>query len=375
MKNSPCVVLATSKPARERIRNWLAQLGQECTFVSTPADLLTYPQLDRCSLLITHVSQDANQQMYQPEALQACGQLRLQPETALLPQAALVDRDSWRQPAYEAGVDAVFLPTTADAEVLARLQTLLKQRRLFNQWTAQRALAAEHDHERLRAVFRRYVSGRLVDEIIARMEGDVAALTIGSRAHAAVMFADMRGFTGIAEKLAPAQVFELLNEFFAVLTAAAFRYDGTVFNMAGDSLMVGFGVPIAQDDGGVRALRAAREMLSGFGELAERWRHRYGIDTGLGIGINQGEVVAGNVGSEQYMNYTLIGDTVNIAARLSQRARAGEVLFSNALKLSLDGKVDSTMPLLALPPLTLRGRSNPVDIFCVPIDKRIDLRH
>ena len=375
MANNPCVVLATSQSARERIRNWLAQLGHECSFVSTPADLLTYPQLDLCSLLVTHVSQHASLHVGQTEMLEACRQLRRRPETALLPQAALVDRDIWQQSAYEAGVDAVFVPTTRDAEILARLQTLLKQRRSLNRLTSQRALAAEHDHERLRSVFRRYVSGRLVDEIMARMEGDMAALTIGSRAHAAVMFADMRGFTGIAEKLAPAQVFELLNEFFAVLTAAAFRYDGTVFNMAGDSLMVGFGVPIAQEDGGARALRAGREMLSGFGELAKRWRHRYDIDTGLGIGINQGEVVAGNLGSEQYMNYTLIGDTVNIAARLSQRARAGEVLFSNALKLTLDGKVDSTMNLLALPPLTLRGRISPVDIFCVPIDKRIDLRH
>ena len=367
MTNSPCVVLAAPKPTRERIRNWLAQVGQECTFVSTPADLLRYPQLDVCPLVVTH--------MGQIETLEACRQLRLQPETALLPQAALADNDIWRQSAYEAGVDAVFMRTTTHVEILARLQTLLKQRQFFNQWTSQHALAAEHDRERLRTVFRRYVSGRLVDEIIARMDGDMASLTLGSRAHAAVMFADMRGFTGIAEKLAPPQVFELLNEFFAALTAAAFRYDGTVFNMAGDSLMVGFGVPIAQEDGGALALRAAREMLSGFAELAERWRCRYGIDTGLGIGINQGEVVAGNLGSEQYMNYTLIGDTVNIAARLSQRARAGEVLFSNALKLSLNGEVDSTIPMLALPPLTLRGRSNPIEIFCVPIDKRIGLRH
>jgi class 3 adenylate cyclase len=95
----------------------------------------------------------------------------------------------------------------------------------------------------------------------------------------------------------------------------------------------------------------------------------------MGIGINEGEVIAGNVGSEQYMNFTLIGDTVNIAARLSQRARAGEVLFSNALRLALDSEVGSTIPILALPPLTLRGRSNPIDIFCVPTDRRIDLRH
>ena len=105
--------------------------------------------------------------------------------------------------------------------------------------------------------------------------------------------------------------------------------------------------------------------LSGKADVA---RHEDIVDTKV-------KVIAGNVGSEQYMSYTLIGDTVNIAARLSQRARAGEVLFSNALKLSLDNDVDSTIPMLALPPLTLRGRSNPIDIFCVPIEKRINLRH
>jgi adenylate cyclase len=367
MATNPCVVLAVRKPTRERIRNWLAQLEQECEFVSTPAELLDHPQLSVCPLVVTHMSQ--------VETLEACRQLRLRPETALLPQAALADNDIWRESAYESGVDAVFVRTTTHAEILARLQALLKQRQFFHDWYSQHARAAEHDREKLRAVFRRYVSGRLADEIISRMDGDMSTLTAGSRANAAVMFADMRGFTGIAEQLAPSQVFELLNEFFAALTAAAFRYDGTVFNMAGDSLMVGFGVPIAQADGGVRALRAAREMLSGFNELATHWQRRYGIDTGLGIGINEGEVVAGNMGSEQYMNYTLIGDTVNIAARLSQRARAGEVLFSNALKLSLNGQADTAMPMLALPPLTLRGRTNPIDIFCVPTDKRIDLRH
>lgn len=367
MTNNPCVVLAARKPTRERIQNWLAQLGQECTFVATHTELLAHPQLATCPLVVVHLGQ--------VETLDACRQLRLRAETALLPQVALADHDIWRQSAYESGVDAVFVRTTTHAEILARLQTLLKQRQFFNQWTSQRAQAAEHDREQLRLMFRRYVSGRLADEIISRIGGDMTVLTTGSRVQAAVMFADMRGFTGIAEQLAPAQVFELLNEFFAALTAAAFRHDGTVFNMAGDSLMVGFGVPIAQEDGGIRALRAAREMLIGFNELAEHWQRRYGIDTGLGIGINEGEVIAGNLGSEQYMNYTLIGDTVNVAARLSQRARAGEVLFSNALKVALNGEVDLSLPMLALPPLTLRGRNNPIDIFCVPTDQRIDLRH
>lgn len=189
------------------------------------------------------------------------------------------------------------------------------------------------------------------------------------------MFADMRGFTRMAERLQPPQVFELLNEFFEVLTTIAARHQGTVFNMAGDCLMVGFGVPVAQPDGGIRALRAAREMLGNFAQVAQQWRERLGVDTGLGIGINEGDVVAGDIGSNGYLNYTLIGDTVNIAARLSQRARAGEVLFSNALKLALDPAEAEDLPVLALPPLILRGRSNPIDIFCVPTDARLNFQH
>jgi class 3 adenylate cyclase len=190
---------------------------------------------------------------------------------------------------------------------------------------------------------------------------------------AAVMFADMRGFTAMAERLKPAQVFELLNEFFATLTSIALRHDGTVFNIAGDCLMVGFGVPTPQQESGIRALRAAREMLMSFGQVAERWHRRFGVRTGLGIGINEGEVVAGYIGSEQ--NYTLIGDTVNIAARLGQRARAGEVLFSHALKIALNPAAEEEIPVCALPPLALRGRSSPVDIFCIPMQDRLEIPH
>jgi len=367
MANNQCVVLAAREPTRKRALNWLTQLGYDAAFVSKPEELLNYPNLAACPLVVLHVGAI--------ETLDACAQLRLRVETALLPQVVLADNEIWRHTAYEMGVDAVFVRTTTHAEVLARLQSLLKQRMFLKQWAAQQLQAAQHEREQLRQAFRRYVSPQLADEIISKLGTNMAALTAGARVQAAVMFADMRGFTGIAEKLVPAQVCELLNEFFSVLTAAAFRHDGTVFNMAGDSLMVGFGVPMAQPDGGARALRAARDMLSGFNELADRWRQRYGIETGLGIGINDGEVIAGNIGSTQYMNYTLIGDTVNVAARLSQRARAGEVLFSSALKVTLDGQIDSTVSVLALPPLTLRGRTNPIDIFCVPTDKRIDIRH
>jgi class 3 adenylate cyclase len=194
-----------------------------------------------------------------------------------------------------------------------------------------------------------------------------------TRVQGAVMFADMRGFTTISERLSPDAVVPLLNEYFTLLTDITDAHGGTVFNMAGDGLMAGFGVPEWNDDAPGRAVAAAREMLGNFGDLARRWKSRLDIDTGLGIGINAGEVIAGNVGSATHRSYTLIGDTVNVAARLSQRARAGEALFSAVVKRWL-GATGETLPLLELPSLQLRGRASPVAIYCIPAEGRIDFR-
>jgi adenylate cyclase len=227
--------------------------------------------------------------------------------------------------------------------------------------------------ETLRQTFRRYVSPRVADKILADAQLRDTLLSSGdARAHVVVVFADLRGFTAIAEQLEPHSVVPLLNEYFSLLTEITFRHEGTVFHMAGDCLMIGFGVPLEQPDSARRAVLAAREMLGSFHELARSWKERYQVEAGLGIGINEGDVVAGNIGSASYMNYTIIGDAVNVAARLCQRARAGEMLFSSALKQSLDAHgVD--VGATALPPLQLRGRSHPIDIFCVPLKRRQQL--
>jgi adenylate cyclase len=227
--------------------------------------------------------------------------------------------------------------------------------------------------EIMRQTFRRYVSPRLADKILEDAQlRDTLLSTTDVRTHAVVLFADLRGFTSISEQLDPHEVVPLLNEYFSLLTEITFRHDGTVFHMAGDSLMLGFGVPLEQPDSAQRAVHAAQEMLESFAELARSWRERYQIDAGLGIGINEGDVVAGNIGSSAYMSYTIIGDTVNIAARLCQRARAGEMLFSRAVKQSLDAR-GYDIGATELPPMQLRGRSNPIDIFCVPIENRLQV--
>ena len=233
---------------------------------------------------------------------------------------------------------------------------------------AQAHLQAEvrRREEVLRRAVRRYVSPQLAERILEDVQLRETLLSANDlRTHAVVLFADLRGFTGLSERLEPRQVVPLLNEYFSLLTEITLRHDGTVFHMAGDCLMLGFGVPLEQPDGPGRAVRAAQEMLSSFAELAGSWIGRYGVEAGLGIGINEGDVVAGNIGSSSYMSYTLIGDTVNVAARLCQRARAGEMLFSRTIKQSLDA-LGVDVGATALPPIQLRGSSRTIDIFCVP---------
>lgn len=303
-----------------------------------------------------------------------CRMLKANPVTMSLPVLALARSSRSRLAAFDAGVDDFLTHQVRREELLIRIHGVLRAAASRRQLAAEQLAEEVKRHEVIRAAFRRYISPKLADRILENPELRDSMLTgFNARASAAVMFADMRGFTGISERLAPAQVVELLNEFFGLLTDITFEYDGTVFNMAGDSLMVGFGVPVEQSDGPQRAIAAARQMLSKFGALADRWKARHDIETGLGIGINVGEVIAGNVGSAAYMNYTIIGDTVNVASRLGQRARAGEMLFSDAVKRALDA-TGFDVAAFALPPLVLRGRSNPIDIFCVPSEQRIDFR-
>lgn len=306
---------------------------------------------------------------------QVCGLIKANPATVLLPLLAIARSNRQRVPAFEASVDDFLSHEVRREEFLVRVRALLRASAARRRLAAEQLAEEVQRRELIRATFRRYISPKLADQILASEDLRGAMLAgVQKRAWAAVMFADMRGFTGISERLEPAEVVEVLNEFFALLTDITFEYDGTVFNMAGDSLMVGFGVPVPQSDGAVRAILTGQRMLQDFAALAERWRGRYQVETGLGVGINVGEVIAGNIGSPAYMNYTIVGDAVNVAARLGQRARAGEMLFSDAVKRALDAQ-GMDIAAMALPSLVLRGRSTPIDLFCVPFaGERSDLR-
>ena len=203
----------------------------------------------------------------------------------------------------------------------------------------------------------------------------VARPRVAKTTHRTVLFADLRGYTALAERLAPARIVPLLDEFFGLLAAATAQHGGHVFHMAGDGMMAGFGE--SQADGARDAVRAGHLILQNFADVAARWRRELSIETGVGIGVHLGEVALGTLGPPRHKRTTLVGDTVNVAARLCGRARAGELLLSCTVAAALDaaravsGHDSMPIAILHLPQFELRGRTEPLDIWCVPAPERV----
>jgi adenylate cyclase len=194
-----------------------------------------------------------------------------------------------------------------------------------------------------------------------------------------VLFADLRGYTGMAERLPAMRVVPLLDEFIRTMAHAVELHGGTVYHVAGDGMMAGFGVNSASDAGARDALAAGHTMLQEFAPIAARWRVDLAIDAGVGVGLHLGDVAIGVLGPTRHQSTTLVGDTVNVAARLCNRARAGEVLFSCTVAEALESKTaipgagPGSTPFLQLPQFELRGRRGPIDIWCVPAPERLAL--
>ncbi|OIO23734.1 hypothetical protein AUJ65_02835 [Candidatus Micrarchaeota archaeon CG1_02_51_15] len=222
---------------------------------------------------------------------------------------------------------------------------------------ADNAVFQEREKSKLRNAFKRYVSESVVNELLK----DPESLGLGGkRQNVAVMFADLRGFTPLAEKMDPKELVGFLNEYFAVMTEIIFKYGGTIDKYIGDSIMALFGAPITRRGDCFRCVQAALEMQRELVKLNRKWA-RAGLEVQfkLGIGVNYGEMVVGNLGSPQYMNYTVIGDNVNLAARLESNAKPGQVLVSKAMyeQVSSDVAADKLAPLL------VKGKSEPVQVY------------
>ncbi len=214
------------------------------------------------------------------------------------------------------------------------------------------------DKEFIKNTFERYVSKPLANQILEKKDelqlgGEVREVTI--------LFSDIRRFTSLAEKLSPEQVVAILNDYFTRMINVVSRYEGMVDKLMGDSVMALFGAPISLGDEPLRAIQCALQMQHE-GTLFNQAQKEKGLpELPMGIGINTGTVVAGNIGSSTKMEYTVIGDEVNIAARMQGVARPGEVLISEKTYQM----VADNVRVSALEPITFKGKNTVVAVYRV----------
>lgn len=204
--------------------------------------------------------------------------------------------------------------------------------------------------------FGRYVSPEILDMILSQPEDSWLK---GTRSEATILFTDIRGFTAFSETREPEKIVEDLNEYFGIATELILEYGGYVDKFVGDAVLGVFGVPIYYADHAERAVKAAVAMQKKFQQRASD--NGNPLLSRTGIGINTGVVVSGNLGSQVKMEYTVIGDSVNVASRINNLAGPGEIMISK----SIYEETKNVILAKPLPPQKLRGRSELVEVFQV----------
>ena len=209
-----------------------------------------------------------------------------------------------------------------------------------------------------RSNFERFFTPHLA----ARIASSPDAVKLGGdKRRVAVLFSDIRGFTALSETMSADSMAKLLTEYFTEMVECVFRHGGTLDKFIGDAVMAQWGAPIGEPDDCDRAMMAAMDMMDELDRLNARWQTEGRPTLQIGIGLNVGEVFAGNIGSDRRLEYTVIGDPVNISSRLCGAAAAGEILISEDFRASLG----SPPPLEALPPMELKGKSQALPVFRV----------
>ncbi len=284
------------------------------------------------------------------DGMELCRRIKDGPSRAL-PVIILTANDSEteRVRGLRGGADDYVNKSASMDELAARIESVMRR---------------TGETERMRKLFARYTSDAVVEEILK----SPSVVLTGEKRECTLLFADIRNFTGLADSLPPEQVVGVLNQVLGGLSDAVLTCGGTLDKFLGDGLMAVFGAPVSRPDDPLRALQSARMMMAFMEELRARaeseWaaspREGRPLILELGIGINSGVVVAGNIGGAMRTEYTCIGDAVNVAARLCALAGPGEILVGERTVVLLQGHENS---FEELPPVRLKGKPHPVPLF------------
>jgi class 3 adenylate cyclase/tetratricopeptide (TPR) repeat protein len=244
-------------------------------------------------------------------------------------------------------------PTLGDATIELSLKPL---RGLLESLLVQQSdsLGGETEsRDLLLAQLQSYIPKQLADKI--RRSGQIQ----GERRQVTVVFADISGFTGLSERLDPEEVASFVNDCMKELVDAVYHYEGMVDKFIGDCIMAVFGAPVALEDDAERALRATLSMRERLEAFNRRWIDKLKEPLSLHIGINSGTVIAGNVGNDLRMSYTVMGDTVNVASRLESAATHGQIFVSQSTHRLTSG----AFQFRALDPISVKGKRELLTVY------------
>jgi adenylate cyclase len=219
-------------------------------------------------------------------------------------------------------------------------------------------LVEGREKRRMRRLFGQYVSKDVCEQLVAN---PALARLGGTRREMTVLFSDIRGFTTVSEQGEPEAIVHLLNEYFTRMVEIVFRHHGTVDKFVGDQVMALFGAPLDDEAHADHAAEAALEMVAALERLCVRWREEGRPELAIGVGISTGPMIAGNIGSEAIMSYTVIGDAVNLGARLESlnKTYGTRIIISDATRARLTRAFD----VRPLGEVVVKGKTRPVSIF------------
>jgi len=249
----------------------------------------------------------------------------------------------------EVGADDFLSKPFDEHELMARVKSLLRIKGLHDE--------VEQKNELLFKIMNRYVTEEVSTLIL---DAPDRYLKLGGESRiVTVLFADIRGFTEFAETHSAKRVVEVLNRLFSELTRVIFKHKGTFDKYIGDAVMAFYGAPVSYEDDVIRALQTPQEKQHVFGQMKEKWESEELTSLALGVGLHTGEVVVGNIGSEKVMDYTVIGDTANVAKRLQEIAGPGQVLISQ----STYRQVKDQAIVKEIHSTLLKGKLEPIAIY------------
>jgi adenylate cyclase len=228
--------------------------------------------------------------------------------------------------------------------------------------TAYQYFVEGREKRKVARLFGRYVSRDVYAQLMDNP--DLAELG-GKRRDMTVLFSDIRGFTSVTERGDPEALVAQLNEYFSRMVTIVFRNQGTVDKFVGDMVMALFGAPLDDQDHADHAVTAAVEMVRELGELNREWAARRLPQLDIGVGVNSGDMIAGNIGSSSIMSYTVIGDNVNLGSRLESLNKdyKTRIIISDATR----GRLTTPRELLPLGDVVVKGKSKAVAIFEVKV--------